>query len=590
MQFKSYYLNPERIKVGEVLKLGLEGKIVLPEFQRPFVWGPEDVRELLVSVMGGYFIGTLLIHENTKERTPFAVRPLPFTDKQTNDIPEGSILKIVLDGQQRISSLIYALTGSNIPIKPGNRNPHRFLLDIEKFLESKNLSESILAISMTPNNVRKYIAHEYLHLHQENKLKNVKEQVKYIDLAIIAYDEIIDDLYDDLRESFGKEIARSIKKLWENILDYDLIYIKIPQESTIDEIVEIFERINKTSYKLSTADLLFAKLYKEMNQEARKLILERLEYLKQTFPDLEETFNEITVIKVILLLTNKELKPRFLIKISAKDITEWFNYTIKGLNQTLHFLYHEAGVRKKWIPYTSLIIPLTAMFAYLEKIKETLDSNKKALVENLSREFIKIWYWTNVLSERYDEGISSKSLADFRFYRQFIEKVISTETIYSIPEEIIINFPKIELNKLKEAKAKNSALLKALYNLLILNKVQDFETGKPFDNSFTDEHIFPKSFLKDKKANIVLNRTLTAPETNKYLKGFQKPQKYFIKLEQKYLHQKKKLERILNSHFINDEAFKYLKQNKFEEFLDSRLESIKNFLLEELIIPSGLIK
>ena len=53
MQYKSYYLNPERIKVGEVLKLGLEGKIVLPEFQRPFVWGPEDVKELFFSFCYG---------------------------------------------------------------------------------------------------------------------------------------------------------------------------------------------------------------------------------------------------------------------------------------------------------------------------------------------------------------------------------------------------------------------------------------------------------------------------------------------------------------------------------------------------------
>ncbi len=552
--------------------------------------------------MGGYFIGTLLIHENTKEKTPFAVRTLPFIE--TQEIPEGSILKIVLDGQQRIASLIYALTAPNTPIKASNKYkyPHRFFLDIEKFFKTKSLSESLLTVSMLPKNSKKILPYEYLIQYNQGKIS--VNDIKYIDLSILAKEQekpgILDDLYDDLREALGKEKAKEIRALLREVLNYELIYIKIPQESTIDEIVEIFERINKTSYKLSSVDLLFAKLYKEKNSDIRKVILENLSSIKEEYSELAEIFNEITLIKVIALLSNKEIKPSSIIKLSANDIDEWLDKAIDGFKESLKFLYKSAGVRKKWIPYTSLIIPLAAMFALLKKETETkpFNSTIKIYLEKISYNFIKLWYWSNTLSERYDEGVTSKSFYDFRLYKSFLEEILLTlekksslkEGISLVPKQVINKLPLIELNKFKEPRNKNSALLKALYNLLILNNVLDFETGKPFDKDFTDEHIFPKSFVEEKKANKVLNRTLSAPETNKYLKNLRTPQKYFTQLEEKYLNHKGLLNQILSSHFINEKAFKYLKQNDFESFLNERLSSIKNFLKEKLLIPEELIK
>ena len=50
-----------------------KGAAVLPDFQRHFVWEPEDVRELLVSVLGNYFIGSMLILEHFKDDSPFAL-------------------------------------------------------------------------------------------------------------------------------------------------------------------------------------------------------------------------------------------------------------------------------------------------------------------------------------------------------------------------------------------------------------------------------------------------------------------------------------------------------------------------------------
>jgi uncharacterized protein with ParB-like and HNH nuclease domain len=41
-----------------------ENRLVLPDFQRDFVWKPSDVTELIASLLNGYPIGGLLLMEN----------------------------------------------------------------------------------------------------------------------------------------------------------------------------------------------------------------------------------------------------------------------------------------------------------------------------------------------------------------------------------------------------------------------------------------------------------------------------------------------------------------------------------------------
>jgi len=49
----------------ELLKKAREGSLVLPDFQRDFVWKPADVTKLLSSLLNGYPIGGLLFMESS---------------------------------------------------------------------------------------------------------------------------------------------------------------------------------------------------------------------------------------------------------------------------------------------------------------------------------------------------------------------------------------------------------------------------------------------------------------------------------------------------------------------------------------------
>lgn len=77
-----------------------KGKLVLPNFQREFIWDSEKQRRLLSSFICQLPIGSLLILEGKKE--DFASRRLCFIGDPPVLSDECSYL---LDGQQRLSSL-----------------------------------------------------------------------------------------------------------------------------------------------------------------------------------------------------------------------------------------------------------------------------------------------------------------------------------------------------------------------------------------------------------------------------------------------------------------------------------------------------
>ncbi|HYO52050.1 DUF262 domain-containing protein, partial [Archangium sp.] len=93
-------VKPEVALIEELFDELSSGRLRIPRFQRPFVWKPEDMRELFDSIQKGYPIGSLLFWN-----TSIPIRSLQ--NIGAIEVPEapGSPVTYVLDGQQRISTL-----------------------------------------------------------------------------------------------------------------------------------------------------------------------------------------------------------------------------------------------------------------------------------------------------------------------------------------------------------------------------------------------------------------------------------------------------------------------------------------------------
>ena len=105
---------PDKRKVVGLIEHAHEGKICLPNFQRDFVWTREEVADLVRSIIRGYFIGSLLLLRCDPNDPPFAPE---FLRGAQPSYKEPRPEHLVLDGQQRLSSLMYALTAPDLSLK-----------------------------------------------------------------------------------------------------------------------------------------------------------------------------------------------------------------------------------------------------------------------------------------------------------------------------------------------------------------------------------------------------------------------------------------------------------------------------------------
>lgn len=120
------------------------GKLCLPNFQRDFVWPHEGVADLLRSVVRGYFIGSLLLLRCDPQNPPFA--PVLFRGADPNTkhpFPE----LLVLDGQQRITALIYALNAPKDVALKDTRQRHWYFLDLNLAADVQDSDEIVIDLA-----------------------------------------------------------------------------------------------------------------------------------------------------------------------------------------------------------------------------------------------------------------------------------------------------------------------------------------------------------------------------------------------------------------------------------------------------------
>ena len=107
------------IRVSDIIRQ-VNGDIYLPAIQREFVWGPVRIERLFDSIIGDFPIGSFLywrLEQKNKDEWPVYefIREFDVEDPHNPPANMAGIAKditLVLDGQQRITSLFIGLKGS----------------------------------------------------------------------------------------------------------------------------------------------------------------------------------------------------------------------------------------------------------------------------------------------------------------------------------------------------------------------------------------------------------------------------------------------------------------------------------------------
>ncbi len=94
--------------IGSLVSDIEEQAIALPDLQRPFIWGDTKVRDLLDSLFVGFPVGTLVLWHTSDGKEARAIGEDSHTLRSTS---------LVIDGQQRLTSLYAVLRGAEVTNK-----------------------------------------------------------------------------------------------------------------------------------------------------------------------------------------------------------------------------------------------------------------------------------------------------------------------------------------------------------------------------------------------------------------------------------------------------------------------------------------
>lgn len=251
------------LSIRQLIKDINSNKYYLPAIQRKFVWGEEDICRLFNSIMQDYPIGTFLFWELTakkaSEYTFYEFLKNYHERDSKNQLVKYSFpfdIRGVLDGQQRISSMYIALQGvyctkkKYAQVSNNNAYPERQMY--------VNLLNDDYEFKFLTNDSAQNSKNGYFYLVRNilNELEDSDADSDTIIDALIESDPSRSNLLIENRKQAKKIINRLLKKFDDNQL---VSYFKIINKD-LDDILDIFVRVNSGGTILSKSDLLFSTL------------------------------------------------------------------------------------------------------------------------------------------------------------------------------------------------------------------------------------------------------------------------------------------------------------------------------------------
>lgn len=373
---------------------------VLPSIQREFVWDTDQIETLFDSLMRDYPISTFLFWKVDKDK----IKDFQFYEFLNNyhqrdnrhnrkaELTDDEGIIALLDGQQRLTSVYVALTGSYAEKR------RYFRKDSAKAYPKKKLYLNVLRPSKELE-----VEYEFKFLTKE-ETKPDKEHFWFKCSKILDFKEISEvmeylmtnDLTDTSKYSKiqTKYALNTLNELFNVIHQKGTISYYLEESEELDKVLQIFIRINSGGTKLSYSDLLLSIATAQWKKkDAREVIHDFVDELNK----IGERFslNKDLILKSCLVLADFDVKFKVdnFTKENMKVIEKNWDGTSSAMRAAVE-LVSKLGYSKDNLLASNAIIPI-AYFIYkndfVDKIvhSSSREVDRKAIKEWLARVFLK---------------------------------------------------------------------------------------------------------------------------------------------------------------------------------------------------------
>lgn len=358
------------MKIRQIIDKIDENQLFVPAFQREYVWKRNDAKNLISSLIKDYPTGTMLTWETNN--------PPELKGQFKYDQNKGSV-KIILDGQQRITTL-YMLMKGEIP-------PYYTEKEIE-------------------NDVRNLYVHVETNELEYYKVKTMENNPLWVNITDIFKGKIRErDITDELEKRNNGErlpreretaISNNIRSI-ERIEDRDFVEQIIPVKATIKEAIDIFYIVNASGVNLTDAELALAQISGYW-PNARDLF-------KKKIQDLEKqgwVFKLDFIVYALLAVTHK-LGSK-MEKLHTSDNNEKLREAWKILDE--HVLDYTCNLLQSqaFVDHTDEI---NSVYALIPIIAYTFNKPNNKLNEEEIKKIIK-WFYYSQIRYRYVSQLPQK--------------------------------------------------------------------------------------------------------------------------------------------------------------------------------------
>lgn len=481
------------MKISTILDHIDSGHMALPEFQRGYVWGRDQVRGLFDSLYRRHPVGGLLV---------WATEAKTATHRGDGVLAAG-IVKLLLDGQQRMTSLYGVVRGKPPKFFDGNAQAFeglRFHLGIEafEFYQPVKMQGDPLWVDVT----------------------------KLMQAGMGGLGVVMKQLTDNPAHmaQAGDYITRLSRLL--GITEIDLHIEEVTgADKTLDVVVDIFNRVNSGGTKLSKGDLALAKICAEWPQARDSMKVK----LKQ-WQNAGYHFNLDWLLRSVNTVLTGEAKFNYLHDKSALDIQDGLQRASRQIDESLNLIAGRLGLDHDQVFFGKFGVPVMVRF---------LDRHKGQLNEK-DRDKLLFWFAQAGMWGRFSgstETVIDRDLAALEGDNGGLDALLDQLRLWHGGLQIEPgHFTGWSLG---------ARFYPVLYMLTRMGEARDWGSGIALKagllgkmNRLEVHHIFPKSQLYKHKynrteTNAIANFCFLTKNTNLSISN-RFPEEYFSQIEDKH--------------------------------------------------------
>jgi len=385
-------MQQQNIPIGTLVDMYKRGELRLPEIQRHYVWRATRVRDLLDSLYRGYPSGSILMWETDE---PVPTRDFAIAQETTAFAGR----KLLLDGQQRLTSLTAVLGGELVQVR-GRKRPIDILFNLDHPDGPPTDDTEVTSDEDSPVAADDELGDDAEGVDEgddneqglQEKLnrrtfvvasKNLASLPNWVsvtevfktgsDVQILQKAGALSDMQSPEGIARFERYSNRLKKL-QAIKGYSYVVHVLERSMSYEEVTEIFVRVNSLGAKLKSSDLALAQMTSRWPN-----LLKELEAFQEECEKSYFTIDLGHLVRSIVVFATQQCLFRSVAGTPVEKLKEGWTQAQEGLRYAINFLRSNAGIEDESLLSSPMFLHVIAAVSRKKDNKLDADEQRQLL-------------------------------------------------------------------------------------------------------------------------------------------------------------------------------------------------------------------